>query len=104
MSDTLEMSVSSVTNTDGKKHIYVWFCDKNRNAEGRIPECDIIKNNGFSEKELAALRFYMKENTDQILKAAKTVSLMQAFMGKSPEKNNSLSSKNPKRETENFNI
>lgn len=43
MNDELKMSVSPVCVKEGQKYAYVSFTDGERNAEGRIPECTIIK-------------------------------------------------------------
>ena len=46
----LNMSVSAICqNEKGDKYAFVSFADDVRAAEGKIPECKILKNEGFAE-------------------------------------------------------
>ena len=45
-----------------------------------FPDCTIISNDGFSEKEVKALELYLKMQQESILKTAKEVNIMKAFM------------------------
>ncbi len=80
MDQTMEMSVSSIVDHDGKKRIYVQFKDRDRTAELTCPKGLVVSNEGFTEKELAALRFYVQENKDLIIEAAQNVNVLDAFM------------------------
>ncbi len=81
MSDSMTMSVSSVVSTDGKKRIYVNFADGNRSAELTCPKGNVMSNKGFSEKEMAALKYYVTQNKEQIMEEAAKVNIARAFMG-----------------------
>ena len=80
MSESMEMSVSSIVSKDGKKRIYVQFHDGARAAEITFPAGKVMSNEGFSEKEMAALIFYVQNNKEQILGAAKQINVVKAFM------------------------
>lgn len=86
MDEAMQMSVSPIVDKKGKKYVYVQFSDGRRNAEARIPDCKVITNNGFEEKEIAALELYLKSEQISIIKTAKQVNAMKAFMN--TEKNN----------------
>ena len=43
-------------------------------AEGILPKCDILKSEGFAEKEIEQLEVYLMENVDEIMKKAKEIS------------------------------
>lgn len=66
MDDTLTMSVSPVCEKDGKKFAYVQFTDGRRTAEGRIPNCEIMNNQGFTEEEVTQLSEYMREHLQEL--------------------------------------
>ena len=51
MEESLQMSVSPICEKDGKKYAYIQFSDGTRLAEGKIPSCEIVKNQGFTESE-----------------------------------------------------
>lgn len=78
--NAMHMSVSGIINKDGKKTISVLFTEGERSAEGRIPDCRIYTNKGFSEEETAALEEYLVREQDSIRKMAKGVNVMKAFM------------------------
>ncbi len=67
-----------LTSKSGKRFIRVDFSRKGKNglevAEGIIPGEKILKQNGFTEKEIASLEFYLKNNRDEIVKRAKELS------------------------------
>ena len=77
----LSMSVSAICHTDeGEKYAFVSFTDGVRTAEGRIPECNIISNNGFAAIEITELEKYMKENLATLKKMASKINIFDAFM------------------------
>lgn len=81
MSDEMKMSVSgAVTNKNGEKVVYVTFEDGQRSAEGLLPEGRIKESIGFNTEEIKALEQYMLSQKDTIMKMAKTVNPMKAFM------------------------
>lgn len=80
MNDELKMSVSPVCVKEGQKYAYVSFTDGERNAEGRIPECTIIKSSGFSGEEIAQLEDYMRRERTQLKKMAAGINIMTSFL------------------------
>lgn len=70
MNEELNMSVSPICVKDGKKYAYIMFSDKVRTAEGIIPDCRIIKNNGFLESEVNQLEAYMERSLPELKKLA----------------------------------
>ena len=64
----------------GRKVAYVTFSEGKRVAEGEIPKCRINKSEGFSEKEVAGLEFYMKQNLDMLKKIASAINPIKAMM------------------------
>ncbi len=75
----VEMSVSPVCEKDGKKYAFVTFTEGSKTAEGRIPECVIEKNNGFSDEEVQALCDYMKSQLTTLKKTAASLNVFDAF-------------------------
>ena len=80
MSEELKMTVSGIVPKDGRKSVYVVFEDGQRRAEGYVPDCIIIKNEGFEEDEVKVLELYMKQNQDQIREMAKVINPIKALM------------------------
>ena len=80
----IEMTISSVVRKDGKERIFVGFYDKSagKEAEAVIPGFIFIKNKGFSEEELKALKIYLEKEQSDILKKARTVNPLDGFTGK----------------------
>lgn len=75
-----DMRVSPICEKDGKKLAYVSFSGNGKSAEGVIPECCIIKNNGFTGEEVEKLEEYMSENLPVLKGLAKSVNVLDAFM------------------------
>lgn len=80
MSEELNMTVSPICKKDGKKYAFVSFTDGTRFAEGKIPDCKITANNGFTKEEVVQLEFYMKSELPQLKKMAAGIHVMDAFM------------------------
>jgi len=78
--DELNMTVSPVISKDGRQFAYVSFTDATRSAEGEIPECVIVKNQGFTVEEVHQLEDYMRANRTELKKLASSVNVMNAFM------------------------
>ena len=74
------MSVSPICVKDGEKYAFVTFSDRERTAEGRIPDCKIISNKGFSAEEAAQLAAYMEQELSTLKKMAAGIKLLDAFM------------------------
>jgi len=78
----VNMSVSAICqNEQGDKYAFVNFSDGVRTADGRIPECKIIKNDGFAEIEKVQLEKYMKEHLTELKKMSAGVDIFSAFKG-----------------------
>lgn len=76
----LNMSVSAICQNDkGEKYAFVTFSDGVRDAEGRIPECKIITNNGFAVIEVDQLEKYMRDNLTDLKKMAAGIDIFSAF-------------------------
>ena len=80
MQDELKMSVSPICEKDGKRYAFVTFSDGTRFAEGKIPECEMISNRGFSEEEIEKLKEYMQKELPQLKKMAAGVNVFGALM------------------------
>lgn len=91
MSDELKMSVSPICTKGGKKYAFVSFTDGTRTAEGKIPDCTIVSNNGFREEETRQLESYMKRELQQLKKMAAGINVMNNFLyGKDGKKEDGL--------------
>jgi hypothetical protein len=82
MNDEIKMNVSSLIRKDGEKAIYVMFTDSEKQAEFRLPGCELLNNRGFDKKEIDNLTDYLKNEQDYIFGIAKKVNPMKGFMGK----------------------
>ena len=80
MGNELKMTVSPVCMENDKKYAYVSFTDETRSAEGKIPECSIIRNEGFTEKEVQQLEDYMRRELTNLKKMAAGNNIMNAFL------------------------
>lgn len=80
MSDELKMTVSPICSENGKKYAYVLFSDAGKEAEGRIPDCTVISNKGFSSDEVHQLEEYMKKELAQLKKMSAQLNVVSAFM------------------------
>lgn len=82
MGDTLNMSVSQIFQQNGRKFAFVSFTDGRRMAEGKISDCKIISNKGFTEEEALQLEEYMGMELMRLKNMAASVRVMDAFLGK----------------------
>lgn len=80
--DELTLQISGISVKDGKKQACVRFTDKDRYAEGTIPECVITKSEGFTEEETAGLEDYLRANLSELKKASAKINPLNAIMGK----------------------
>ena len=79
--DELTLQVSGINVKDGKKQAFVRFTDKDRFAEGSIPDCVITKSEGFTKEETAQLESYLKSNLSELKKASAKINPLNAIMG-----------------------
>ncbi|MCH5250153.1 MAG: hypothetical protein J1E98_09475 [Lachnospiraceae bacterium] len=80
MDNELNMSVSPICVKDGKKYAFVSFTDGTRTAEGKIPDCIITNNAGFSKDEVQQLEDYMRQELPQLKKMAAGIDVMKTFL------------------------
>ncbi len=80
MNHEVRMSVSPVCMKDGERYAYVSFVDGERVAEGKIPDCTLVSNKGFSEEEAEQLEMYMQENLATLKRMAAGIRVLDAFM------------------------
>lgn len=66
----MQMFVSGIIMKDGQKKACVRFEDGANFAEGYIPECKIVNQEGFMEDEIAQLENYMHENLAELKREA----------------------------------
>lgn len=79
MSREMKMSVSPVCSKDNKQYAFVSFSDEISSTEGRIPECRIIANQGFTEEEVRQLEDYMRRELKTLKKMAAGIRLIDAL-------------------------
>lgn len=79
MEKEMKMTVSPVCVKDGQQYAFVAFTDGKRQAEGKIPECRILSNTGFTEEEVEQLETYMKRELTKLKKMAAGIRLIDAL-------------------------
>ena len=75
------MTVSTMTRHGDDKAIYVLFSDGGRSAEFAVPEDRLIKNDGFTDDEIAQLTEYISNEHDSIYAVAKKINPMKSLLG-----------------------
>ena len=80
MQDDVNLTVSQVFAKDGEKYAFVSFSQGQRVAEGKIPDCKIISNKGFTEEEVSELENYMQNELAKLKRMAAGIRLLDAFM------------------------
>ncbi len=80
MNEELSVLVSGICGTQEERYAYVSFADGERKAEGKIPDCVILSNTGFSEEEVAVLELYMKQELVTLKKMASGINPVRAFL------------------------
>ena len=80
MNADITMSVSAMTRSKDSKAVYVFFQDENRSAELSLPECKVLKNEGFDEGEIKKLCEYVDCERDVIYNMAKQINPVKALM------------------------
>lgn len=77
--ESMTMTYSAVVrDKDNKKIVRVKF-ERNEMgeaqiAEGLLPDCKIVSQNGYSAQEIAGLEEYLRGNLDDIMSKAKVIS------------------------------
>lgn len=80
MNTELNMSVSPICAKDGEKYAFVSFADGERFADGKIPDCKITLNKGFSQDEVKQLEEYMRSELATLKRMAAGINVMDAFL------------------------
>lgn len=78
--EEMKMTHSAIFPVKGKPHVSVVFERGNDAAEGRIPECRITKSEGFSKEETEGLERYLRTNSDEIFRRAKSISNIKHWL------------------------
>ncbi len=82
MNSEIKMSVSLMTGSKDKRAVFVLFEDGGKSAEFALPECRMVRNNGFDEEEISQLTDYISNEQDLIYELAGQINPMKAFLGK----------------------
>ncbi len=72
--EELKLTHSGILVKQGRRHVSVRFERGSDIAEASLPECKVIKNQGFSEEEVAGLELYLEMKNDEIFAKAKEIS------------------------------
>lgn len=80
MNSNTKMSVSGILHRGESRSVCVMLEDDDRSIEIRLPEGEILSNNGYSSEETEEILSYLNENIDDIMKSAREVNPMKAFM------------------------
>ena len=80
MDKELSVAVSPICEKDGKKYAFVSFTEGEKYAEGKIPDCTIVSNKGFSDEDIRVLELYMKNDLARLKRMAAGVNVLGAFM------------------------
>lgn len=80
--DDVSLTYTGILKKGDEKIVRVRFArnDGRDYAEGIIPGGKIEKSQGFSDKELASLSFYLKANTKELYQKAKEITGFRGFL------------------------
>ncbi len=79
--DDVSLTYTGIMKQGNEKIVKVRFARNGEKdfAEGIIPGGKIEKSQGFSDKELASLSFYLKANADEIYQKAKEITGFRGY-------------------------
>lgn len=80
--EKVDVLVSTVVRSDGKKVAYALFSLEDKSMEIVYPDLMVKAVKGFSEEEQAKLLQYAREHKQEIMKKATEINVMNSFMGK----------------------
>lgn len=80
-SEKLKCIYSSVLSKNGKPFVSVLFERGQDKAEGTVPDCVILRNEGFTEEEVQYLEDYLEEHRKEIIEGAKKISSFKHWFG-----------------------
>lgn len=76
----MNLLISGISEKDGRKIAYVSFRDGSRLAEAIVPDCKVVRNQGFDEDEVNQLERYLQENLEMIRTEAAGINPIKAMM------------------------
>lgn len=79
MDNDVNITVSPVCSKDGKNFAFVTFSEGEKTAEGKIPDCKVISNKGFSGEEVEQLEFYMENELPKLKRMAASIRLLDVL-------------------------
>ncbi len=79
MDNDVNITVSPVCSKDGKNYAFVTFSEGEKTAEGKIPDCKVISNKGFSGEEVEQLEFYMENELPKLKRMAASIRLLDVL-------------------------
>lgn len=79
--EDVSLTYTGIMKQGDKKIVRVRFARNGEKdfAEGVIPGGKIEKSQGFSDKELASLSFYLRANTDKLYEKAKEITGFRGY-------------------------
>lgn len=79
MENEVNITVSPVCSKEGKSYAFVTFSEGNKTAEGKIPDCKVISNKGFSGEEVEQLEYYMTNELPKLKRMAASIRLIDVL-------------------------
>lgn len=79
-SEEMKLTYSGIVTKEGRRHVLVRFERGSDVAEASLPQCKVIKNEGFSEEEIAGLELYLEMQNDEIFAKAKAISNIKHWL------------------------
>ncbi len=80
MDSGITMSVSSMTRKGDQKAIYILFREGEKSAEISLPECKVIRNDGFDQEQISQLCDYVDGQRETIYEMARQINPVKALM------------------------
>ena len=71
--EEVKMTHSGILAADGRRYVSVRFERGRDAAEGRLPDCKITENHGFSPEEVEGLENFMVQKCDEIFCKAREI-------------------------------
>lgn len=78
--EDVRLTHSGILSKGGKPYVSVRFERGGDYAEGCVPDCKILKYEGFNEGEARGLEIYLGENAKELLRRAKDISNVMNWM------------------------
>lgn len=88
MNDAQDITLthSGILSKGGKPCVSVRFERNQDFAEGMLPECKIVRSEGFTKEEKDQFESYLAENAKELLRKAKDISGIMHWFGESERK------------------